>query len=387
MKIVALVMVLAVGASAQVLESKTYSTSGRASTAVATADGQYVLVTVNGRGSAGIDVFRNSDGKLEKAGYQSLGGEQAQGMVVIPHTRMLAVGLSNAGVAFLSLDEAIAGKAKPVVLAEGEGSGSGYLAVSPDGQTLFVANEYGGGGNVGVIALHRDEAGKIAPQAVAQIPTPRATPGIAISSDGTRLYAAGEIIPPPIAAKWPGHGVKELERSGCTQAQQGREMANGALYTIDVAKAAALPVGTVGKDARAAMVSWMDAGCSPVREQESTDGKKLYVTARGDDRVLEFDSAKIVSDPQNALLRALETGGEAPVGLKLFDRDTKLLVANSNRFAGWNGSAAVIDLSTGKVVQKIKTGEFPRNIGASADGKTLYLSVFSSNELMVLKSK
>jgi len=101
-----------------------------------------------------------------------------------------------------------------------------------------------------------------------------------------------------------------------------------------------------------------------------------------------FDTKKLESDPDHAFLWAIPTEGEAPVGLKLFDGDTKLLVANSNRFSGGNGSATVFDLSDpAKPVmqQKIKTGAFPRNITASPDGKTLYMTIFSGDELMVLK--
>lgn len=381
-------LALAFGAPAQVLETKTYATTGRPVEAYATADGQYVLVTVAGHG--GIDVFRKSDGGLQRVAFQSLSGNMPQGILLIPHTQILAVGVSNAGVAFLPLAATLEGKAEPKALPQGEGSGSGYLAVAPDGQTLFVANEYGMGGNIGVIALHRDEEGHIHPQAIANIPSLRATPGVTISPDGARVYSVGEVLPPQVTGMWPGHGVKELERSGCTQQIGGRSMPNGALYVIDAKKAAALPAGTMGREAQSAKIAWLDAGCSPVREQVSADGSLLYMTARGDNRVLVFDTKKLEHDPQHALVRAIDSGGDAPVGLLLFDNDTKLLVANSNRFAGGKGNAAVIDVSQpGKapVVQKIKTGEFPRNITASPDGGTLYLTIFNGDELMVLTPK
>ena len=132
------VLLAAVGASAQVLESKTFKTSGHPTEALATPDGQYVLVTVTGAGfsgSSGIEVFHWADGggKLERVALQPLGSEGAQGIVLIPHTQTLAVGLSNAGVAFLPLDDTLRGKAKPQVLPQGDRSGSGYLAATPDG--------------------------------------------------------------------------------------------------------------------------------------------------------------------------------------------------------------------------------------------------------------
>jgi DNA-binding beta-propeller fold protein YncE len=139
------------------LETHTYSTSGHPTEALATPDGQYVLVTADvGAGpaqSSGIDIFRNTGKKLERVAFQPLGTQGAQGILLVPHTRILAVGLSNAGVAFLPLDDALRGKAKAEVLPQGERSGSGYLSASPDGQFVFVADEYGDGGNIGIIAL------------------------------------------------------------------------------------------------------------------------------------------------------------------------------------------------------------------------------------------
>src|ERR1700761_6111415 len=158
-----LLAAISITVSAQTLQTKTYKTSGHPANALATPDGQYVLVTVDGGAgqgpSSGIEIFHDTGKELEHVAFQPLGAAEAQGIVLLPHSRALAVGLSNAGVAFLSLDEALQGKATVKVLPQGERSGSGYLAATPDGQFLFVANEYGEGGNLGIVALHRDTAG------------------------------------------------------------------------------------------------------------------------------------------------------------------------------------------------------------------------------------
>ena len=370
------------------LDPQTYGTSGHPTAALASPDGQYVLVTVNHLMGAGLDVFHEEDGKLKRVAFQALPTGGAQGILLIPKTRMVAVGLSNAGVGFLSLDEAVTGKAKAMVLAQGEKSGSGYLAVTPDGQFLFVANEYGDGGNIGVISLHRDEAGAIHPETVAHIPAVRTTPGVAISADGSRLYTEGEVVPPNAAAELPGHGVKELYRDSCVQGQPERRMPNGVIYAMDVAAARALTKGSTPEQIRRVIVAAEDSGCSPVRETVTPDGRMLYVTARGDDRVLVFDTKALEFERDHAFLRAIESGGAAPVGLRLFRDGKALLVANSNRFAGGPGNATVFDLTDpAKPIlrQTIKTGAFPRNITISADGATLYLTVFSGDQLMVLK--
>lgn len=386
MLVAALLGVVCATGNAQMLAVKSYGTSGHPTEAYATADGQYVLVTVNQGRTSGIEVFRNEGEKLKRVAFQPLGGEGAQGILLIPKTHVLAVGMSNAGVVFLPLEETIQGKAQPKVLPQGEGSGSGYLAVTPDGRFLFVANEYGERGNIGVVALHPDAQGNVHPEEVTHIPTPNTTPGVAISRDGTRVYAVGEVSRPEMAARLPGHGVKELERSGCVQGRPDRPMPNGVLYAIDVAKVSELRPGASAEEARETVVARSDAGCSPVRETMADDGT-LYVTARGDNAVLAFDAAKLESDRQHAFLRAIPSGGDAPVGLRLFAGGKTLVVADSNRFDGGSGKVAVFDLSdAAKPVlrQTIETGAFPRNITTSADGGTLYVTVFSGDQLLVL---
>jgi hypothetical protein len=263
-------MAMSVTASAQMLQTRSYGTTGHPTEAMATPDGQYVLVTVDlehgQENASGIDVFHDTGKKLERVAFQPLGAEGAQGIVLIPRTRTLAVGMSNAGVAFLSLDDALLGKAKPKVVPQGEGSGSGYLAVTPDGQFLFVANEYGDGGNLGVIALHRDEAGALHPETLAHVPTPNVTPGVTASPDGSRIYTVAEVVTPEIAAQLAGHGVAEQERQSCVQRSTDKPRSNGVLYVIDVAKATALNGESTPQDAKGAVITEVDSGCSPVDE-------------------------------------------------------------------------------------------------------------------------
>ena len=71
-----------------------------------------------------------------------------------------------------------------------------------------------------------------------------------------------------------------LTRTGCYRQADGGTQANGLLTVIDVAKAEANP-------SSAAIVSTVNAGCSPVRAVETADGSTLWVSARGDNRVLD----------------------------------------------------------------------------------------------------
>lgn len=214
-------------ASAQILTTRTFSTDGHPMQAIWTPDGQHVLVTVSRPGQSGIEVFRVDGDKLKREAYQPVGSDPTQGILVIPNTGLLAVGLTNAGVGFLPLDAALKGKAETRAIPQGDRPGSLFLAVTPDGRTLFVNNEYLNRGSVGVIALRRDAQGKLDPVTTAELQTQIATPGIAISPDGSRLYAVDELLPQGLPEKLPGHDIPDLQHGGCTQGA-GRAMPTAA---------------------------------------------------------------------------------------------------------------------------------------------------------------
>ncbi len=115
---------------------------------------------------------------------------------------------------------------------------------------------------------------------------------------------------------------------------------NGLLAVIDVDKAKR----GMGQ---ASIITIIAAGCSPVRAVETANGQYVCVAARGRNthitapagtrctwlssvRFQSFDVG--VGFPNSALVGYADTHGTAPVGLALFNNDTLLAVANSNRF-------------------------------------------------------
>ena len=82
----------------------------------------------------------------------------------------------------------------------------------------------------------------------------------------------------------------------------------------------------------------------------------------------------------------------APVPIAVTDGGKKILVGNSNRFAASENdkqSVTVIDagkISSGMsaVLGTIPAQGFPREFGYSADGRTLFLSNFTSNTLEII---
>ena len=391
--LLAVALGLAAAASAQVLDVRAVNTSGHPAQAIWTPDGKHVLVTItrNNPLESGIEIFRVEGTKLKHAAWQPLGSEPAQDIVLIPNTGLLAVGISNAGVVFLSLDATLEGKADPHVLGQGDHPGSSFLAVTPRGDTLFVANQTLHGGSVGIIAIRRSPKGQPVPQAIAQLPTPSSPAGIILSPNGTRLYAVDQFLPAKeLRDRLPGHDTPELQHGDCFETPGSTPNLNGGLFVIDVTRASAPPTDYSAQHDRDATITQINAGCGPVREAVSSDGRTVYVSARDDDAILVFDAAALEHDPAHAFLRTFTTNGITPVGLALFDHDSKLLVANSYRYSVAPGNATVVDLTNPtapKFLQTIKTGNFPRDITVSPDGRSMLLTVYLEDQLMLLTMK
>jgi hypothetical protein len=326
------------------------------------------------------------------------------------------------------------------------------IAVTPDGHYAFVANEYGtmpsptppnliGVGTIGVIRVERDDAGgftrgtrSIEHNNTIYIPGGNTIPGITMSHDGRYLYVTCEgsakgINPDtrnkyrdPTRVAQPRNGVKGVVlcpgcRSGiesCDNESNGDLVRNGLLAVIDVDKA------TKGMG-QASIITIIAAGCSPVRAVETADGQYVWVAARGRNtqlplpldpdargsQVLGFNrSALVSSSPNSAFVGYGDTHGTAPVGLGLFNNDTLLAVANSNRF--WQtgsecknptpppgvppctANVAIMDVSNPaeptviQTVPAFSNDSFPRNVTVGPDDSTLYVPNADAKMLEVI---
>jgi len=330
------------------------------------------------------------------------------------------------------------------------------VAVTSDGNFAFVANEYGkmpsptpptetGGGTIGVIHVVRDGSGRfvgtepVEPYNTIYIPGGNTIPGITISHDGRYLYAACEGSGPgvnpenatvyrdPTNVRLTRNGVvlcpgcrRDIDYRGrpignaCDNKSDGRPNSqNGLLAVIDVDMA----TKGMGQDS---IVTIIAAGCSPVRAVETQDGQYVWVAARGRNtqlpvppnpdargyQVLGFNRSALVSgSPNNAFVGYGDTHGTAPVGMALFNNDTLLAVANSNRF--WQtgracgnhpppgslpctANVAIMDVSNPAaptVVQTVSAysnDAFPRNVTVGPDDSTLYVPNADQNQLEVI---
>ncbi len=381
--------------------SVTYLTAGNPFRALPLPSGN-VLVSLTAA-TSGIDVFSPAaGGGLQFSCFNYLrpafvqDGASVLGINPVPNGMGLAATLGVDGAIFYNLNTLQNCTSTGLQVSQGtvaSNQGSFDVVVTPDGKYAFVANEYGvasgatSSGNVGVVALQYDASGIVTTGTtlLGQISTGgQAIAGITLSPDGSRLYVTSEIAGATSNAAGASSAV--LTKTNCVQQAGGSATANGLLTVIDVTKAEA----NMGS---AAIITTVNAGCSPVRAVETVDNSTLWVAARGDNRVLAFSTGMLETNPGNALLSYADTGGTAPVGLRLFNKGKLLAVANSNRFStGGSGTTNATILSvavpaTASVVQTIATGTFPREITVGSDDSTLYLTNYSSESFQVITTK
>jgi DNA-binding beta-propeller fold protein YncE len=379
-----------------------YATLGNPTSAIETQDGRYAFVSVTNVGApnftvpdaaagshkgvvSGIQVFRVANNKLTPYGFIRTGSEGANGLVLLRGGKTLVVGIGDEGIAFLNVRDVLNGNATPTVISQGEKAGTFDIVATPDGRYIFAANEYGvidgQRGSVGVIATDIDEQGLVHdPKPLRQIPVGDVAPSLTLSHDGQRVYVATELVPSNQAVAIAGEMNPILTRSDCVQKKGTPARGNGFISVINVGLA------TETSPTRNPILARVAAGCSPVRLAESADGASLFVTARGDNAVLQYNAAILATDSEHSFLRANPSGGDAPVGLRLFDHDRLIAVANSNRFADTPGNLAILTATnTPAVLERLPAGLFPRNISDSTSDGELLLTNYTSRTLSLIR--
>jgi DNA-binding beta-propeller fold protein YncE len=353
---------------------------------VITADGCWLFVTLasgNRLDGGDIAVVRRDAGKLSVVRTVPVKGNPTG--AVLTHDGKMLIVASSAYLAFLDASRLISGAGDPVLGYIGNGSPVGfiYVNVTADDKIVFAAAERA----EAIVSVNMDlvRAGKITDDAViSKLDVGNAPIAVTLSPDGRYLYTTSEISLP--SWNWPD--VCKPENAVSSGRGRGRAPppyhGQGAIIVFDAALAVTAP-------SRAA-ISRVAAGCSPVRLVLSPDGNTAYVSARNDNSLLAFDAHKLVNDTAHALLGKVEVG-VAPVGLAVIDDASRIVVTNSNRFAG--GAAdhqplVVIDAAKlhggGKqsVLGQIPAGGFPRELRVTADGRTLFVTNFSSKTLEMI---
>jgi DNA-binding beta-propeller fold protein YncE len=338
-------------------------------------DGCRVFVAVS-RESTGIAVLRREGGNMKVERVVGLPGMPTE--IVLTHDNKLLIVADGEGVTFLDAERLFQGGHDAVLgrIRDQEGDATINVNVTSDDRFLFVSNERAA--SITVIDLAKARAEGFQRSAiVGRVPVGVAPIALVFSPDEKLLYTTSEVVSRVLILNWPAVCRPE------GRAARGGEHPEGAVFVIDVAKAETRP--------EKAVLGVVSAGCSPVRLAISPGGDFLYVTARNSNAMLCFKAAKVINDPQHALVGEVPVG-VAPVPIMITADGSTILVGNSNRFASRPGDhqdITVIDaarVGDGKraVLGKLPAQGFPRKLATSADGRTVFLSNFTSNTLEII---
>jgi DNA-binding beta-propeller fold protein YncE len=361
--------------------STNIETPGNPFQALPSADGCWVFVSLSSGtfGSpTGIGVYRRAGGRLQLA--RTVGVQGGATGMTITHGGALLVVAAGPRVAFLDVSRLTSGRGDPVLgyLIDGRPAGRIYANTTPDDRLLFVADERAQ--TISVIDLPRARATGFSNAAtIGHIPTGGAPIALALSPDAKWMYATSQVA--PANYQWP----IECKREGSPTNDPTPVVPQGAIHIIDVERAKTDPA--------AAVVGSVPAGCSAVRLVLSPSGSRAYVSARNSNMLLVFDVAKLHSDPAHARIGAVPVGS-SPVGIAVVDGGRKVIVTNSNRFAGGaddHQSLTVIDAAKAEsgagaaaITGSIPAGAFPREMRVTPDGKTLILTNFGSRTIQLI---
>jgi len=333
----------------------TIAVPGKPFAAEATADGCWLfaaLMEVTPGGGGGVAVLKNEGGAFRLARVVPVRGEP--GGLTLTHDGRTLIVAAWTSVERLDVAKLKTPAADPTLeaIAVEAGANAVYVATSLDDRLLFISQE--GLARIDVVRLAKGESRRLG-----AIATGRAPVGLALSADGTRLYATSQVAPD--AAGFPKR---------CKPPTPGPDRSLGALAVIDVARAAHDPEGSI--------LALVAAGCSPVRVALSSDGGAAWVTARGDNALLKFATGKI-ADPPKAI-----TVGPAPVGVAARPDGGQVWVSNSDRFsAAGVGSLSIIPVAGG-AGRTAPSGKFPRDMRFLPDGRTLLVAQFDSLALQLV---
>ncbi len=257
--------------------------------------------------------------------------------------------------AYIANDVLSVGSVTPVAVATGiagtpipVGKGPVALAMTPDGTTVYVAND--GSGTVTPIATATNTAGP-------PIPVGHYPHAIAITPDGTTAYVAcydGTVVPIDTATGTAGPPIQAGNEPAAiaitpdgTTAYVVNNVLSGTVTPITLA------TRTVGAP--------IPVGGKPVALAIAPDGTTVYVANLGSGTVTPIATATGTPGPPI-------TVGEKPEGIAITPDGKTAYVANFG-----DDTVTPIATATGRPRAAIHVGHEPEQIAITPDGKTAYV--------------
>ena len=337
---------------------------------ITSTDGRWVFVS----DSRGVTVLRAAPAGGSPSVVRSVplpGGQQGLGEALTPDGRYLLVAATSE-TAVLDVARLESGSGQAVAGSLPAPGGAIEVATSADGRFVFTSLEAAGAVEVSDLARALSAGFRAGGVTVGRIPAAGAPVGEAVSPDGRWLYVTSEVTGLPSAQRGPG------TRRGCPG---DPDSLPGVVRAVGI--------GAAEHDPPTAVRATAGAGASPVRVVLSPGARVAWVTARGSDALLGFATSRLTAG-RLALIADVRVGS-APVGVVLVDGGRLAVVADSNRFTGrgaqWLSVVSVQDALHGRpaLVGQVRAGSFPRQFAASPDGRTLYVTNFSSAQLETIQ--
>lgn len=350
-------------------------TAGSASIAVGgqpfavepSADGCWIFASLAGdEGRSGIALLHNVGGRFVLS--RTVDVKDGIADLVLTRDGKLLMGADDAGVRVFDVDRLEKGEdhADLGEVPDGTETAPVMIALSADEHLMFVSDEDGNQITVSNLAAGRRDG--FGPNTViGRIPQGAGPVGLAMSPDGSLLYAVSERSDP---------GLHFANRCRSETPGSTKLHAEGALSVIDVAKAAT--------DLSKSVIAVLPAGCDPVRVVVSSDGTTVFVTARGENAVYATHFAHPATP--SIYTRTRFDVGQSPVGLVIAAKSGRVWVSNSSRFSNAEGEIQTVGTPEMPDITRVKTGQFPRNLRFLPDGVTLAVAVFGAQAVQFVKT-
>ncbi len=126
------------------------------------------------------------------------------------------------------------------------------------------------------------------------------------------------------------------------------------------------------------------AGCSPVRVALSPSGSEAWISARGDNALLQIPTKSLQRESSPGKRIQIKVGA-GPVGVAVRPDGSQVWTTLSDRFGGGDpaglvGLIGISDFKTMKTVEGKSPG-FPRELLFLPDGKTLVIGLFQASKI------
>jgi DNA-binding beta-propeller fold protein YncE len=340
-------------------------------TALSSADGCWLFVSLT-QPRPEVAVIARRNGALTLKRMVPLPG-WPMGMALTHDGKVLIVA-DGPNVVFLDVGQLTTGNGNAILGywgIPGVRPGSIYVSVTGDDRYVFVSNE--ALGTISVLDLAQTRGSHFAQvRLVGSIAAGTGPLGIAFSSDERFLFATVLTVQ---GMGWSNRCSPEDDPAAAADHPEG------AVVVVDMNLATSNPARSV--------LRRVPAGCSPARIVASSETGRVYVTARGSNQLLTFTERELAGSGAGARGEHMNVG-QSPVGVALVDDGRKVVVAGSDRFHTGPSASALYVVDSAKIgsdrapVGSIPSRGFPREIRATADGRTLLVTNFDGGSLQIV---